>query len=162
VLPVLDSQDFGQLGAQRWMLALIGADLALEHDHRSLLGTGRFVIPPLDGRETQEGPLSGHGMAPPFERQLLELVLQLASGRRRRQKSSDDAEAEMSPAFMGAGALKFFFHAMSIFSSSTAGAALRGNFYRPHPDEVARHPLRKKSCPQKMRCKGTEPVVMGE
>src|SRR2546425_965774 len=36
-----------------------------------------------------------------------------------------------------------------FFRHSTAGAALRGNFYRPSTDEVARHPLREKELPSK-------------
>src|ERR1044072_8710465 len=91
MLAVLAAQDFGEFGIECRMLALVGADLTLEHFHWPLLGAAGFVIPPFDGRETKDGPLAGDGMAPLFLRQCLELMLQLASERRRRQKGTDDA-----------------------------------------------------------------------
>src|SRR5271165_4891270 len=97
------------------MLSLVGADFALERLHWALLGTERLVIPALDGRETQEGPLPADRMPPFFGRQFFELMLQFASGGRRRQKRSDDAEPKMGPALMRPEDLSFFFHAMPLF-----------------------------------------------
>ena len=40
------------------------ANLALEHVHRPLFGTGHFVIPSLDGRETELDPLTVDRVTP--------------------------------------------------------------------------------------------------
>ena len=48
------------------MLALVGADFALERLHRILLCVAGFVIPALDGGEAKLHPLAGDGMAPFF------------------------------------------------------------------------------------------------
>jgi len=54
-------------------------------------------------------------MTPLLSRQFLELMLQLASGGRRSQKSSDDAEAKVGPTLVRSEDLRFFFHAMPFF-----------------------------------------------
>jgi len=59
--------------------------------------------------------LAAEGMTPLLSRQFLELMLQLASGGRRSQKSSDDAEAKVGPTLVRSEDLRFFFHAMPFF-----------------------------------------------
>src|SRR6266446_2668794 len=58
--------------------------------------------------------------------------------RRRSQKRTNDAEAEMGPAFMRTGALKFFFHEMSIFRFFHRLSGVAGLLHHPHrPSRVA-------------------------
>ena len=53
MLPVLLAQQFAESGSQRGMLAMIGADLALERFDRPGLGVEGFVIPAFDGRKPE-------------------------------------------------------------------------------------------------------------
>jgi len=80
---------------------MVGADFALECFNRPVFGTECFVIPALDGRESEQNPFTGNRMPPLFGGQFLELSLELASLGRSSQKRPDDAEAKMRPAFMG-------------------------------------------------------------
>ena len=116
MLPVLLGQLRYQGGAQGRMLALVGADLALEHFDRTRLGGGRLLVPSLEGGEPQREPVASDGMAPLFIGQGLELRLQLAPRRGRRQKRSDHAEAKMRPALGRPKGGLVFFHRMPVRS----------------------------------------------
>ena len=102
MLPVLLGQQFDELGIDRGMLPVVGADFAFERLHRPGLGAEGLVIPALDRGKPQYDPFSGDGVAPLPGGQLLELGLELAWGGRRGQKQSDNAEAKMRPPFVGA------------------------------------------------------------
>src|SRR4029077_12970894 len=109
-------------GSHRWMLPLVGADFALEHFHRTGLGPKRFVIPSLDRRKAEHDPLAGDGVLPLFGCQFLELLLQLPSLGRGRQKRSDDAEAKMCPALMrprGGGGFVHRMLSVLVFSTGS-------------------------------------------
>ena len=64
MLPMLLGDQLDEPRRQRGMLPVIGADLAFERVHRSNLGAESFVIPALDGREPEEDPGAGDGVAP--------------------------------------------------------------------------------------------------
>ena len=116
MLSILLGQLLNQGGAQGRMLALVGADLALEHFDRTRLGGRGLLIPSLDGGEAQREALASDGMAPLFIGQGLELPLELAPRRRRRQKRSDHAEAKMRPALGRPKGWFVFFHRMPVRS----------------------------------------------
>ena len=115
MLVILRGQQFGHLGTHGGMLALIGADLALEHLHRTRFAVQGFIVPPFQGRGAQDDPFTADRMLPLFRRQFVKASLQLAAGRRRHQKMSDHAEAKMRPALRGPNACRFFFHTMPFF-----------------------------------------------
>jgi len=101
VLPMLLDQQLDQLGINRRMLPMVGADLALECFDRAGFGPERSVIPALDAREAEDDPNSRNWVLPLFGGQFLELGLGLPSGGRCSQKRPDHAEAKMRPAFVG-------------------------------------------------------------
>ena len=103
------------LGIERRMLAVIGADFALERFHRAGLGAEGLVIPSLNGGQPEDHPFSGNGVAPLFGGQFLELPLQFAAAGRRRQQRPDDAEAKMRPALMRPRRQRCFFDRMRHF-----------------------------------------------
>ena len=80
---------------------MVGADFALERFDWPGFGTEGFVIPALDGRESEQNPFAGNRVPPLFGGQFLELGLKLASIGRSSQKRPDDAEAKMRPVLMG-------------------------------------------------------------
>lgn len=79
---------------------MVRTDFALEGVDRAGLGAERFIIPSLDRRKPQDHPLAGNRVPPFLGGQFLELGLELATGRRCRQKRPDHAEPKMRPALM--------------------------------------------------------------
>jgi hypothetical protein len=133
MLSVLLGQLLDQSRAHGRMLALVGTDLALEHFERTGLGSGRLLIPSLDGGEPKSEAVAPDRMAPLFIGQGPELHLQLASLRRRRQKRSDHAEAKMRPALSRSKGWFVFFHRMPVRSFFFATSVATVDLYRPTP-----------------------------
>ena len=101
MLLVLLGQPLDELGTQRGMLSVIGADFALERFDRPAFGSEGSVIPAFNGRAPKDDPVSRQGMTPLFDSQFVELGLKLATVGRRGQKRANDAEPKMRPALMG-------------------------------------------------------------
>ena len=147
---------------ERGMLSVIGADFALEHFNRAGLGAESFVIPALDGRKPEQNPFLRNRVAPLFGGQFLELGLQLASGRRRSQKRSDDAEPKMGPAFMRPQDRRCVFHRMSLFLFFPPVRWCGQGFTPAFPPMSPGILCGTKILPHIDHPKGIEPVVIGE
>ena len=100
VLSMLLAQQFDQPGTQRGMLPVIGADFTFERFDRAGFGAEGLVKPAFQSRSPEDNRFPRNGVSPFLGSQFLELCLELASGGRRSQKRSNNAEAKMRPALM--------------------------------------------------------------